>query len=120
MTRGLLFTLLILTSCRSNTLPTVTLSAGDNDLFCNGTKNMIVYLKQSDEIKTRYADFLHRKGQIGLKIDHEAFKGLPFGLLSQFGVDPIDTVAVKKLNYNCLNPSDSTPDFDVTFYFLPK
>ncbi len=81
---------------------------------------MIAYLKQSNEIQNRYSNFLHHKGQIGLKIDGEAFKGLPFGLLSQSGLDPMDTVAVKKLNHNCTNLSDLNPDFEVTFYFLPK
>ena len=120
MNRALLFIILTLSSCRNTTLSNEVLSEKDNELFCNGTKNMIVYLKQSQEIKDEYADFLHNKGTVGLRIDSEAFKGLPFGQHTKLTVDPTDIVAVKKLDYNCPTLSDSNPDFDVTFYFLPE
>lgn len=119
MTRGLLLIIVISTSCRSTTLPTENLSSVDNELFCKGTKNMLVYLKQSHEIRNRYTDILHNKEQIGLRIDNEVFKGLPFGQQSDWGLDSTDTVTVKRLNYQCSNQSDSNPDFDVTFSFFP-
>ena len=120
MTRGLLFIIIILTSCRSINLPTEVLSTEENKLFCNGTKNMIDHIKQSRLIKNRYVHFLHNKGQIGVRIDDEVFKGSPYGLISNFNVDTLGLEPIKKLNYDCLNSSDSIPDFDVTFYFLPK
>ena len=120
MTRGLLLIIVISTSCRSTTLSTENLSYVDNELFCKGTKNMLVYLKQSQEIRNHYTDILHNKEQIGLKIDNEVFKGLPFGQQTDWGLESTDTVAVKRLNYECSNQSDKNPDFDVTFSFFPK
>jgi len=114
----LLLLILLLTSCKSTTVQTEDLSSTDNDLFCKGTRNMITYLKQSQEIKSRYHDNLHNKEQVGFKIDAEVWKALP-SHTSNLSVAP-DTLAIKKLRYQCFNQSDSSPDFEVTFYFYPK
>ena len=112
--------MVISASCRSTTLPTENLSTEENELFCKGTKNMIAYLKLSQEIKSRYGDVLYNNEQIGLKIDNKVFKGLPFGQINELDLEPTDTVAIKKLTYQCYNQSNNNPDFDVTFYFLPE
>ncbi len=119
MTRGLLL-IILLVSCRSAILPTETFSVVDNDLLCKGTENMIVYLKQSQEIKSSYGDYLHNKEQVGLKIDSKIFKGTPLTHLNDWGFDSTDTLGTKKVNCQCYNQSDSIRDFEVTFSFYPK
>ncbi|MEJ1241039.1 hypothetical protein WBG78_23025 [Chryseolinea sp. T2] len=111
--------LLMLLSCRA-TQPLESLSPGDNELFCKGTKNLIAYLKQSKEIKNDYKDNLHNKEEVSLKIDSDVFKGPPLHFLNEFGLDSTDTVAMAKVNYQCYNPSDGSPDFEVTFSYYPR
>jgi hypothetical protein len=113
MTR-LLIVFVILTSCKTTSLPTQTLTADENDMLCNGARNMFHFIKESKVVKDRY-----KIQEITLKTNQQIYSGIPYSFIDNNAVETLGDTAIKRLNIKCNLTTDKNPHFDLIYFYSP-